>query len=64
MAENMMRCPYCDKIFWVTEDEQYENETFKCPYCGKENAGCTETDEYGVLVGISLLDYQLRELLS
>uniref|UniRef100_A0A6H2A4X4 Uncharacterized protein n=1 Tax=viral metagenome TaxID=1070528 RepID=A0A6H2A4X4_9ZZZZ len=59
----MMRCPYCKRIFWITEDEQYNKETFECPHCGKSNAGCSEADMYGVLIGVSILDYELQELL-
>jgi len=61
--ENMMKCPYCEKTFWITEDEQYNNETFECPHCHLSNAGCSEADEYGVLIGVSMLDYELQELL-
>jgi hypothetical protein len=60
--EKMMRCPYCDKIFWITEDEQNDNETFECPHCHLSNAGCSEIDEQGVLIGVSILDYELQEL--
>ena len=61
-TENMMSCPYCKKIFWITEDEQYDNETFECSHCHQVNAGCCEVDEYGVLIGVSLLDSDLMEL--
>ena len=53
IAESMMTCPHCSRIFWITEDEQYDNETFMCPHCNKENAGCREADDYGVLIGES-----------
>jgi len=62
--ESMMRCPYCKRIFWITEDEQYDNETFKCPHCHRESAGCSEADEFGVLIGVSIMDYELQELLK
>ncbi len=62
--ERMMRCPYCKRIFWITEYEQFDNETFECPHCHKANAGCTETDDYGVLIGISIVDYEIQGLLS
>lgn len=61
--ESMMRCPYCEKIFWITEEEQYDNETFECSHCHQANAGYSESDEYGVLIGVSILDYELQELL-
>ena len=64
LNERMMKCPSCNKVFWITEEEQYNNETFECPHCHLENAGCSETDEYGVLIGVSILNYELRELLS
>ncbi len=63
LDERMMECPHCKKIFWITEEEQYSNETFECPHCHKENAGCSEADDYGVLIGVSTLDYELKELL-
>ncbi len=59
----MMKCPYCESIFWITEEEQYNNETFECPHCHRVNAGSIEADDYGVLVGVSMLDEQLQELL-
>jgi len=62
MNENMMLCPYCKRIFWITEDEQYNNGTFECPHCHLVNAGCSETDEFGVLIGVSILDEQIQEL--
>ena len=62
--ERMMRCPYCERIFWITEEEQYNNETFECPHCHLVNAGCSKDDEYGVLIGVSILDYELQELLK
>ena len=52
LDERMMRCPYCEKIFWITEEEQYGNEQFLCPFCHKHNEGCIDTDEYGVLIGL------------
>ena len=61
--ERMIRCPYCEKIFWITEEEQSNNEIFECPYCHKANAGYSEADDYGILIGVSILDYELRELL-
>ena len=64
LDERMMKCPYCERIFWITEDEQYNNETFKCPHCQQANAGSSETDNYGVLIGVSIMDYELQELLS
>lgn len=63
ISESPMRCPYCEKIFWITEEEQYNNETFECPHCHQSNAGCIEDDEFGVLIGVSILDYELQELL-
>jgi len=62
--ENPMRCPYCKRVFWITEEEQYSNETFECPHCHQTNAGCSEADEYGVLIGVSVLDYELQEFLK
>ena len=62
LDENSMRCPYCKRMFWVTEEEQYDNEIFECPHCHQVNAGCIETDEYGVLLGVSILDYELQEI--
>ena len=62
--ERMMRCPYCERIFWITEEEQYNDETFECPHCHQSNAGSIEADEFGVLVGVSVLDEQLQEFLS
>ena len=56
-------CPYCKKTFTITEDEQCDNETFECPHCHKANAGCSDVDELGVLIGISIMDEQLQELL-
>ena len=61
--ERMMRCPYCERMFWITEEEQYGSETFECPHCHQSNAGCSEADKYGVLVGISIMDEQLQDLL-
>jgi len=49
--ERMMECPYCSLIFWITEEEQYDNETFECHHCREANAGCTDADDYGVLIG-------------
>ena len=62
--EGMMKCPYRGRIFWITEEEQYGNETFMCPHCHQANAGWSEADECGVLIGVSLLDYELRESLG
>ena len=62
--ERMMRCPYCSKIFWITEEEQYSNETFECPRCYRVNAGCSEADEFGVLVGVSLLEEELDNIIT
>ena len=62
--ERMMSCPYCKRIFWITEEEQYNNETFECSHCHLANAGCSEADEYGALIGISILDEQLQEILG
>jgi len=64
LDERMMHCPYCQKIFWITEEEQYNNETFECPHCHLSNAGSVEVDEYGVLIGVSILDEQLQELVG
>jgi len=61
--ERMIRCPYCEEMFWISEEEQYDNETFECPHCHLANAGCVEADEYGVLIGVSIMDYELQELL-
>lgn len=63
MEDRYMLCPYCEKTFTITEDEQYGNETFECPHCHQANAGCSEIDELGVLIGVSILDYELQELL-
>ena len=63
LDERWMLCPYCKKTFTITEEEQYNNETFECSHCHKVNAGCSEADEFGVLVGVSILDYELQELL-
>ncbi len=63
LDERMMRCPYCDRIFWITEDEQNNNETFECSHCGKSNAGCSEVDGYGILIGVSMLNFELQEFL-
>ena len=52
--ESMMRCPYCELIFWITEEEQYENETFECSHCGQSNDGSSEADDFGVLIGVVL----------
>ena len=62
--ESMMLCPHCKRIFWITDEEQYGNETFECPHCHGVNAGCSEADEYGVLIGVSTLDEELRNLLE
>jgi len=62
--ERMIECPYCQRIFWMTEDEQYDYETFECPHCHLVNAGCSESDELGVLIGVSILDCELQELLK
>ena len=64
LNERMIRCPYCNQIFWITEEEQYNSETFECSHCHRANAGCSEADELGVLVGVSILDYELQELLK
>ena len=64
LDERMIKCPYCERLFWITEEEQYGNETFECPHCHQINAGCSDADEYGVLIGVSMMDYQLQELLS
>ena len=64
LDERMMLCPYCQKIFWITEEKQYGNETFECPHCHLSNAGCSEVDDYGVLIGVSMIDYELQELLK
>ena len=64
MDDRTMLCPYCKKTFTITEDEQYNNETFECPHCRLANAGCSEADELGVLIGVSMLDYELQELVS
>ena len=58
--ERIMRCPYCDRMFWITEEEQYGNEVLTCPHCYLANAGCNE----GMLIGVSILDFELQELLS
>ena len=63
LNERMMKCPYCGGIFWITEDEQYNNETFVCSHCHKANAGCSDADEYCILIGVSIMDYELREIL-
>lgn len=52
--ERMMRCPWCELIFWITEEEQYDNETFECRLCGLPNDGSIEADEFGVLIGVIL----------
>jgi len=64
LEEVMMRCPYCQRVFWITEEEQLDNETFECSHCHLVNAGCREADEYGILIGVSILDYELEELLG
>ena len=64
LDERMILCPYCSKVFWITEEEQYGNETFECPHCQRSNAGCVEADEFGVLIGVGMLDEQLQELLG
>lgn len=62
--ERMIQCPYCKNIFWITEEEQYNSETFECPHCHLVNAGCNEADEFGVLIGVSIVDYEVQELLK
>ncbi len=62
--ESMMRCPYCKAIFWITEEEQYNNETFECPHCHRKNAGCSKIDDYSVLIGVSIVDYELEDALG
>ena len=64
MENRHMLCPYCKQTFTITEEEQYGNETFECPHCHKLNAGCSEADEYGVLIGVSIADEQIQELLG
>ena len=63
LDERIMKCPYCNKVFWITEDERCDNETFECSHCHQVNAGCSEADQYGVLIGVSILDYEIVELL-
>ena len=62
--ERMMKCPYCQRLFWITAEEQHSNETFECPHCHRSNAGSSEADKYGVLIGVSIVDCQLQELVG
>ena len=62
--DRSMWCPYCKRTFTITEEELYGNETFECSHCHKANAGCSGTDELGVLIGISILDYELKALMK
>lgn len=57
-----IRCPYCKLIFLITEWAQQNDETFKCPHCHLANAGSCEADEFGVLIGVSIMDYEIQEL--
>ena len=63
MEERYILCPYCKKTFTITEEQRDWDETFECPHCHQSNAGCCKADELGVLVGVSILDYELQELL-
>lgn len=64
MRYRQMRCPYCDSEFTITEDALHYDETFECPYCHQANAGSSEANELGILIGVSILDYELEELLA
>jgi len=61
MEDRYMLCPYCKQTFITTEDDLWGLETFECPHCHGINAGCAEVDNLGVLIGVSLVDYKLRE---
>ena len=48
-----MKCPYCRHIFEITEKQQYNNYVFKCPSCKRYNYGSMDTDNNGVLIGVT-----------
>ena len=46
-----MRCPHCQAMFKVTEEQLQMNTKFRCKACGRYNYGSCEADEFGVLIG-------------
>ena len=48
-----MKCPYCGKIFVITEEQRDYNERFKCKHCKRFNAGSIAFKD-GVLIGVKL----------
>jgi len=46
-----MKCPHCQEIFVVTEEQLAMNTKFRCRACGRYNWGSYEADEYGILLG-------------
>ena len=50
-GKRLMRCPYCQTIFTINEQQMAMNTRFKCRICGKFNEGSSTADRYDVLIG-------------
>jgi len=53
-----MKCPYCNHIFKLNQEQLINNCRFKCPRCHRYNEGSWSADKDGVLIGISKEDYK------
>jgi len=51
-----LKCPYCNNVFMISEQQLRHNTRFECPKCNRQNAGSYTGDENGVLIGVKLED--------
>ena len=42
--ERTMQCPYCSFIFTISEEQQQNNQTFRCPRCKRHNQGSVRAE--------------------
>lgn len=54
MSDYKMKCPYCENIFTLTEQQFNWNTKFKCSQCKRFNDGSQSADKNGVLIGIKM----------
>ena len=48
-----MRCPYCRRVFPLTEKQALNNLSFTCPLCHKRNLGSRDSEPDGTLIGLT-----------
>jgi Zn finger protein HypA/HybF involved in hydrogenase expression len=47
-----MKCPHCEEVFKLTQEQLVNNKFFTCPNCQKVSYGSTKIDNTGVILGV------------